>query len=101
MAETSARQAHKAAARLGQIPGVEKVLEGPFFREFVVRFDKDHNAAVIAERARSQGVLAGIPLSNFYAERPNELLVAVTEKRTDADIEALALALQVALAARA
>ena len=100
VAETSARQAHKAAARLGQIPGVEKVLEGPFFREFVVRFTSGHDAAVVAERARAQGVLAGIPLSNFYTDRPNDLLVAVTEKRTDADIEALALALEVALAAK-
>ena len=98
VAETSARQAHKAAARLAQIPGVERVLDGPFFREFVVRFEPTRKAAVVAQRARDQGVLAGIPLSDYYPDRPNDLLVAVTEKRTDSDIQALALALEVALA---
>ena len=98
VAETSARQAHKAAARLAQIPSVERVLDGPFFREFVVRFEPTRKAAVVAQRARDQGVLAGIPLSDYYPDRPNDLLVAVTEKRTDSDIQALALALEVALA---
>ena len=98
VAETSARQAHKAAARLAQIPGVERVLDGPFFREFVVRFEPTRKAAIVAQRARDQGVLAGIPLSDYYPDRPNDLLVAVTEKRTDSDIQALALALEVALA---
>lgn len=94
----SARQAAKTAARLEQIPGVEKVLPGPFFREFVVRFSTGHSAETVFDRCRHQGVLAGIPLSRFYADRPADLLVAVTEKRTDADISALALALEVALA---
>ncbi len=98
VAETSARQAHKAAARLAQIPGVERVLDGPFFREFVVRFEPTRKATIVAQRARDQGVLAGIPLSDYYPDRPNDLLVAVTEKRTDSDIQALALALEVALA---
>ena len=98
VAETSARQAHKAAARLAQIPGVERVLDGPFFREFVVRFEPTRKAAIVVQRARDQGVLAGIPLSDYYPDRPNDLLVAVTEKRTDSDIQALALALEVALA---
>ena len=98
VAETSARQAHKTAVRLAQIPGVERVLDGPFFREFVVRFEPTRKAAIVAQRARDQGVLAGIPLSDYYPDRPNDLLVAVTEKRTDSDIQALALALEVALA---
>lgn len=98
VAETSARQAHKAAARLAQIPGVERVLDGPFFREFVVRFEPGRLASVAAERVRSQCILAGIPLSGYYPDRPHDLLVAVTEKRTDSDIQALALALEVALA---
>ena len=98
VAETSARQAHKAAARLARIPGVERVLDGPFFREFVVRFEPGRLASVAAERVRSQGILAGIPLSGYYPDRPHDLLVAVTEKRTDSDIQALALALEVALA---
>lgn len=98
VAEQSARQAQKAAARLAQVPGVVSVLDGPFFREFVVRFESNKIAETVAERCRTQGVLAGIPLSRFYPDRPNDLLVAVTENRTDQDIDALALALDVALA---
>jgi glycine dehydrogenase subunit 1 len=98
VAETSARQARKCADRLSLIPGVESVLEGPFFREFVVRFDEGKSAAETAAQVLEQGVLAGIPLSKYYPDRPRDLLVAVTEKRTDADIAKLALALQVALA---
>ena len=74
------------------------MLDGPFFREFVVRFEPGRLASVAAERVRSQGILAGIPLSGYYPDRPHDLLVAVTEKRTDSDIQALALALEVALA---
>lgn len=98
VAEQSARQASRAANRLNQVPGVEKVLPGPFFREFVVRFRNGYSAETVAEHCRRQGVLAGIPLSRFYPDRPADLLVAVTEKRTDADISALAQALDVALA---
>lgn len=98
VAETSARQARKCADRLSLIPGVESILPGPFFREFVVRFAEGKSAAETAAQVLDQGVLAGIPLSKYYPDRPRDLLVAVTEKRTDADIDKLALALHVALA---
>jgi glycine dehydrogenase subunit 1 len=98
VAAQSARQAQKAALRLAQVPGVHEVMAGQFFREFVVRFTAGHSAEMVVERCRQQGVLAGIPLSRFYPDRPADLLVAVTEKRTDSDISALALALEVALA---
>jgi glycine dehydrogenase subunit 1 len=97
VAETSARQAHKAAARLAAVPGVEGVISGPFFREFVVRFRKGKTAAEVAATCRKLGVLAGIPLSRYYDDRPGDLLVAVTEKRTEAEIEKLANAIQTAL----
>lgn len=98
VAETSARQARKAADRIAAIPGVASILPGPVFREFVVRFAGGKSAAEVAAHCRKHGVLAGIPLSKFYADRPADLLVAVTEKRTDADIEKLAVAIKAALA---
>lgn len=98
VAEMSARQARKAADRLAAVRGVEAVLPGPVFREFVVRFAGGKSAAEVAASCRKQGVLAGIPLSKFYPDRPADLLVAVTEKRTDADIEKLARAIGAALA---
>lgn len=98
VAEQSARQAKKAADRLARVAGVEKIIDGPFFREFVVRFSAGHCAEEVFDRCSRQGVLPGIPLSRFYDDRPGDLLVAVTEKRTDADISALALVLEAALA---
>ena len=59
---------------------------GPFFREFVVRCPVD--AAAVVQAARRKGVLAGIALEKYFGEEAkNDLLVAVTEKRTDEDFE--------------
>lgn len=101
VAEASARQARKTADRLAGIAGVEGILPGPFFREFVLRFAGGESAAAVAAECRKHGVLAGIPLSKFDRDRPADLLVAVTEKRTDADIEKLARAIEAALARKA
>jgi glycine dehydrogenase subunit 1 len=63
------------------------------FKEFVVR------TRVPAEQARDEltdkGFLAGIPLGpRFGADFENALLVAVTERRTDVEIDAFARALE-------
>jgi glycine dehydrogenase subunit 1 len=61
---------------------------GPFMREFVVECPVDART-VIAE-AREAGILAGIPLGKYFGDwARNCLLIAVTEKRTDADMERL------------
>ena len=44
--------------------------------------------------ARQSGVLAGIDLENFPVGTENDLLVAVTEKRTRADLDGFAAALR-------
>ena len=58
----------------------------PFFKEFVV---KDRQGAVesLLSRTERQGVLAGIPLGKWYADMNDCFLVAVTEKRTKAQID--------------
>jgi len=68
------------------IDGVEAVGEGPYFREFAIRLPVAAEPFVAAMADR--GLLAGIPLSRWYADRPNELLIAVTEQRTAAELEA-------------
>jgi glycine dehydrogenase subunit 1 len=86
-----------ALARLLDVPGVERAHDGPFFREFVLRLPRP--AAAVAARVREQsGILAGIPLDRYIPGRERELLVAVTEKRCRAEIDALAAALRRALA---
>ena len=70
---------------ISEIDGFELKHDGPFFREFVVRCPVA--AETVVEKAREKGVLAGIPLGKYFGdEYRNDLLVAVTEKRTDGDL---------------
>jgi glycine dehydrogenase subunit 1 len=81
-------RAHKLSEMIASCDGVKLRFDGPFFREFVVRCSTD--AEDVAARARKAGILAGIPLGKYFgAGFQNDLLVAVTEKRTDADLENL------------
>jgi len=79
-----ARLNHEAACRaadaLTAINGVELVNE-TFFNEFTVQLPSDAKAAVQA--LADKGIIAGLALKD------NQLLVAVTEMTTDADIDAL------------
>ncbi len=71
--------------RLQGIAGVELPFGGAVFNEFVVRLPRP--AAEFRAFARQRGLLAGIPLQGFDHCGANDLLVAVTEKRTAAEIE--------------
>jgi glycine dehydrogenase subunit 1 len=56
-------------------------------REFALRLPVD--AAMAVERLADEGFLAGVPLDASYsAGRGDGLLVAVTERRTRAEIDA-------------
>ena len=95
-AELSTRKAHYAAERLAAVPGLSLAFAGPFFKEFVVRSSKDP-ARVLAEVGRL-GYHGGIALGRWYPELADAILVAVTEKRTKAEIDGLAAAYGKALA---
>lgn len=64
----------------------------PAFRETVVRLKTDAREA--CARLFQRGFYAGIPLGDLGADFENLLLVAVTEKRTDDEIEAFVAALK-------
>ncbi len=70
------------------IEGVELPYEGPVFNEMVLRLS--HPAREFIAFARQNGVLAGINLESFPVGTENDLLVAVTEKRTASEIDNLA-----------
>lgn len=74
-----------------RIPGVELPFAGPAFNETVVRLPRP--APAFRDFARQYGLLAGIPLAGVAGCTENDLLVAVTEKRTAEDIETFAAAL--------
>lgn len=90
-----ASKAAFARSELLRIRGVEPVGSEAFFNEFVVRLPID--AAEAAGLLIDRGFAAGFPLGRYYPGRPNELLVAVTEKRTREEIKNLANALEAVL----
>ncbi len=83
------------AERLAAIPGVAPVGRH-FFNEFAVRLPKP--AAPAVDRLAERGILAGVPLSRFYPEFPDLLLVAATETVTPDDIDRLECGLREVLA---
>lgn len=62
------------------------------FNEFLVRV-RGGNAKAVSEQLARKGILAGVPVSQFYPERADQLLIAVTEKHTREDLDRLADAL--------
>ena len=88
-----ARLNHAAAVhtaeRLERLPGV-RLVNRSFFNEFTLRLPVP--AGPVVDALAVEGVLAGIPASRLYPDRPelaNLLVVAVTETVTDEDIERL------------
>ena len=86
-----------ARERLAAIDGVTVVHERPVVREFAIRLDAP--VARVVARCREQGINPGYTLSADYPEYSDCLLVAITERRTRADIDRLAGALGAAVAA--
>jgi glycine dehydrogenase subunit 1 len=63
----------------------------PTFNEFAVRLPKP--ATEVIEALQPRGFLPGIPLEPFGWE-PGDLLIAVTEKRVRAELDAFAAAMK-------
>lgn len=85
------QKAHYAAERFAAVPGYSLRFPAPFFHEFVLKCPTD--AHEVASRLAEQGILAGLPLGEFYPDLAGCLLIAVTEKRTREEIDAFAKAL--------
>ena len=94
--ELSAAKAHYAAERLSAIPGVSLRFPAPFFKEFTLKLPTSPDR--VAGKLLKQKILAGVPLRRFDRKLGDCLLVAVTEKRTRAEIDRLADALAKAVA---
>ncbi len=83
LGELMARRTHYAREALG----AEAINPGPVVREFAVRVE---DLDGLFERARAEGVNPGYRLRDTYPEYSDGLLVAITERRTKADIDRLA-----------
>src|SRR5271165_572525 len=90
---------HYARETLAAIEGVEKLHERPVVREFALRLQADVGA--VRRRCIQEGVNPGVDLQRLTG-RPEDrggLLVAITERRSRADIDRLAAVLSAAMAA--
>jgi glycine dehydrogenase subunit 1 len=89
---------HYARETLAGLDGVERLHDQPVIREFAVRLDAD--VAAVRRRCALQGVNPGVDLQALSgrAEDRGGLLVAITERRSRADIDRLAEVLEVAVA---
>ncbi|MEJ7615686.1 MAG: aminomethyl-transferring glycine dehydrogenase subunit GcvPA [Pyrinomonadaceae bacterium] len=101
VAQQCAQKAHYAASRIRALEGFSLSFTAPIFNEFVVRTPV--NAADLLQRLSDQsGIAGGVALSRYYADRPRDLLICVTEVNTrqqiDDLVEGLARAAAVAAA---
>jgi glycine dehydrogenase subunit 1 len=78
-------RAHYLAERVQTVPGVSLASAAPFFREFALRLPA--SAPSFVRFALERRILAGVPLARYDGARPNDLLVAVTEKRSREEMD--------------
>ncbi len=89
--ELCVRGTHVLSEKIKNIAGFD-IKYKPFFNEFIISTPVD--AEIIVKKLTPKRLFAGIPLKRFYKKRENELLVTVTEKRTDKDIDYFVEALE-------
>ncbi len=93
--QTILQMSQYAAKELSQIKGVKLALNSPFFKEFVVNFDK--TGKTVSEINRSllgKKIFGGKDLSKEFPELGQNALYCVTETKTQQDIHQLIRALE-------
>lgn len=88
VADLCLRKARYAFDQLAHLGSLKPVFDRPTFKEFVVRVT-DGRVEERLEAARQEGIFAGVALRKWYPELADCVLVAVTEKRTRAQIDRL------------
>ncbi len=88
MANLCLQKAHYLEKGLASIRGIRREPDGPFFNEFSLRLPKKASD-VVAKVYKEAGILAGCDLGRIRPEWSDRLLVAVTEKRTREECDAL------------
>jgi glycine dehydrogenase subunit 1 len=86
-AELCARKAHYTAEQLARIPGIRLKFPRPFFKEFTLNVGSP--ASGLLSRVLKLGYHGGLELGRWYPAAAADITVAVTEKRTRAEIDGL------------
>jgi glycine dehydrogenase subunit 1 len=95
LARLNRDKATYAMEALTSIKGVTHVAREPIFNEFTVRLPGRADDAVA--RLLKKGIAAGVPLGRWYPGADKDLVVTVTEKRSQVEIDRLAKELEAAL----
>ena len=95
--ELMVRRTAYARDTLAAIDGVELLHDAPVAREFAISLGAP--VADVLDACAADGIAAGYPLGRDFPEYENGLLVAITERRTKADIDRLAASIARAVAA--
>jgi len=100
LGELLLQRTHYARETLAGRDGVEKLHSQPVIREFALRLDAD--VAAVKRRCALEGINPGVDLHALTGrgEDRGGLLVAITERRSRADIDRLADVLGAAVAAQ-
>lgn len=77
-----------AAKRISELKGFSLSFTAPRFNEFVVHSPMPA-AKLLARLAAERGINGGLALSRYLPDRPNDLLVCVTEINSRVEIDAL------------
>src|SRR5262249_17837159 len=88
LGELLVRRTAYARETLAAVDGVELLHEAPVVREFAIAGDAP--VSQVLDRCAAEGIGAGYPLARDYAEHENGLLLALTERRSRADIDRFA-----------
>jgi glycine dehydrogenase subunit 1 len=96
LGELMCKRTAYAREQLGALDGVEPLHTQPVVRELALKLDAPVDA--VLRRCARAGISAGYRLGASYPEYEDGLLIAVTERRSRADIDALAKALREAVA---
>jgi glycine dehydrogenase subunit 1 len=96
LGELLAQRTAYARERLSSVEGVELFHDAPVVREFAVRVEAP--VPDVLDQCAADGLAAGYWLGREYPEYENGLLIALTERRSKANIDRLAESLAAAIA---
>ncbi|MCE9559324.1 MAG: glycine dehydrogenase, partial [Armatimonadetes bacterium] len=94
VAESSVRNTQYAIQKLTEA-GAKLAFTGKVFGEFVLDLGKD--AKTVRDALIKNGIMAGLPLGDYYSGMEHCLLVCVTEVRTKQEIDRFAECLKACL----
>lgn len=95
VASVSHENTRKLLHRLVELDGVERVFDGPFFHESVVRLPR--SAQSVIDALAEQSIVAGYDLGRDFSGFEDCLLVCATETKTNDDIDRFCAALDAIL----